>query len=125
MEKDLQAPIPQFVETALQEKPPFITQEIEVVQETAPKPDPTFDPPGIKFKSGFYANSEPITIRRMHDSCGIGITRRVDTDIPFIRDLFKLIFFWNYRDNGYTEEEIQDIWKKTPWGSKDEIQKNP
>lgn len=47
MEKDLQAPIPQFVETALQAKPPFITEEMEVVYETAPKPDPTFDPPRV------------------------------------------------------------------------------
>lgn len=38
MEKDLQAPIPQFVETALQVKPPFITEETEVVYETASKP---------------------------------------------------------------------------------------
>lgn len=127
-ELDMQTPpeqIDKAPELAMQETPPFITEEMEVVYETAPKPDPTFDPPGIKLKSGFYANSEPITIRRMDNACGISITRRVDTDIPFIRDLFKLVFFWNYRDNGYPEEEIQAIWEKTPWGSKDEIQKKP
>jgi hypothetical protein len=34
-------------ESAMQEKPPFITEEMEVVYETAPKPDPTFDPPKV------------------------------------------------------------------------------
>ena len=78
-------------------------------------------------KSGFTANSEPIIIRRISDACGISIAppRKINTAIPFERDLFKLVFFWNYRDDGYTEEEIQEIWKKTPWGSKDDIQKNP
>ena len=130
-ELDLQTPpeqIDKAPESAMQEKPPFITEEMEVVCETAPKPDPTFEPPGIKLKSGFYAKSEPITIRRMDNACGISIAppRKLNTDIPFERDLFKLVFLWNYRDNGYPEEEIQEIWKKTPWGSKDEIQaKNP
>lgn len=44
---DLQTPpeqIDKAPQTAMQEKPPFITQEIEVVQETAPKPDPDFIP---------------------------------------------------------------------------------
>lgn len=71
-------------------------------------------------KSGFTANSEPITIRRIDNACGISLNRRVDTDIPFIRDLFKLIFFWNYRDDGYPEEEIQRMWEKSPWSNKDE-----
>lgn len=78
-------------------------------------------------KSGFTANSEPIVIRRMHDACGISIAppRKINTAIPFERDLFKLLFFWNLRDDGLTEEEIQERWKMTPWGSNDEIQKNP
>lgn len=76
-------------------------------------------------KSGFTTNSEPIVIRRMHDACGISTgTRIINTDNPFERDLFKLIFFWNLRDDGLTEEEIQERWKMTPWGSNDEIQKN-
>lgn len=44
---DLQTPpdqIEKAPESAMQEKPPFITQDIEVVQETAPKPDPDFIP---------------------------------------------------------------------------------
>jgi hypothetical protein len=41
---DLQAPIDVAPESAMQEKPPFITQDIEVVRETAPKPDPDFIP---------------------------------------------------------------------------------
>lgn len=41
---DLQAPIDVAPETAMQVKPPFITQDIEIVQETAPKPDPDFIP---------------------------------------------------------------------------------
>lgn len=62
MEKYLQEPIPQFVETALQVKPPFITEEMEVVCETAPKPDPTFDPPRVdiekfpRFQNEIQAN---------------------------------------------------------------------
>ena len=46
-ELDLQTPpdqIEKAPESAMQEKPPFITQDIEVVQETAPKPDPNFIP---------------------------------------------------------------------------------
>lgn len=41
---DLQAPIEPSPESAMQVKEPFITQDIEVVQETAPKPDPNFIP---------------------------------------------------------------------------------
>ena len=41
---DLQAPIEPSPETAMQVKEPFITQDIEIVQETAPKPDPNFIP---------------------------------------------------------------------------------
>lgn len=41
---DLQAPIDVAPESAMQEKEPLITQDIEVVQETAPKPDPNFIP---------------------------------------------------------------------------------
>lgn len=46
-ELDLQTPPEQInkaPESAMQEKEPFITQDIEVVQETAPKPDPNFIP---------------------------------------------------------------------------------
>ena len=43
-ELDLQAPIDVAPETAMQVKEPFITQDIEIVQETAPKPDPNFIP---------------------------------------------------------------------------------
>lgn len=43
-ELDLQAPIDVAPQTAMQVKEPFITQDIEVVQETAPKPDPNFIP---------------------------------------------------------------------------------
>lgn len=46
-ELDLQTPpdqIEKAPESAMQEKPPFITQDIEVVRETAPKPDPNFIP---------------------------------------------------------------------------------
>ena len=41
---DLQAPIDVAPDTAMQVKEPFITQDIEIVQETAPKPDPNFIP---------------------------------------------------------------------------------
>lgn len=41
---DLQAPIDVAPESAMQVKEPFITQDIEIVQETAPKPDPNFIP---------------------------------------------------------------------------------
>lgn len=41
---DLQAPIDVAPESAMQEKEPLITQDIEVVRETAPKPDPNFIP---------------------------------------------------------------------------------
>ena len=41
---DLQAPIDVAPDTAMQVKEPFITQDIEIVQETAPKPDPDFIP---------------------------------------------------------------------------------
>ena len=41
---DLQAPIDVAPELAMQVKEPFITQDIEIVQETAPKPDPDFIP---------------------------------------------------------------------------------
>ena len=41
---DLQAPIDPAPESAMQVKEPFITQEMEVVYETAPKPDPEFQP---------------------------------------------------------------------------------
>ena len=41
---DLQAPIDVAPQTAMQEKEPLITQDIEVVRETAPKPDPNFIP---------------------------------------------------------------------------------
>lgn len=44
---DLQTPpeqIEKAPESAMQEKEPFITQDIEVVRETAPKPDPNFIP---------------------------------------------------------------------------------
>ena len=41
---DLQAPIDVAPESAMQVKEPFITQDIEMVQETAPKPDPNFIP---------------------------------------------------------------------------------
>lgn len=41
---DLQAPIDVAPESAMQVKEPLITQDIEVVQETAPKPDPNFIP---------------------------------------------------------------------------------
>lgn len=46
-ELDLQTPpeqIEKAPESAMQEKEPFITQDIEVVRETAPKPDPNFIP---------------------------------------------------------------------------------
>lgn len=43
-ELDLQAPIDVAPESAMQEKEPIITQDIEVVRETAPKPDPDFIP---------------------------------------------------------------------------------
>lgn len=43
-ELDLQAPIEPSPQTAMQVKEPFITQDIEIVQETAPKPDPNFIP---------------------------------------------------------------------------------
>lgn len=46
-ELDLQTPpeqIEKAPESAMQEKEPFITQDIEVVLETAPKPDPNFIP---------------------------------------------------------------------------------
>ena len=77
------------------------------------------------FKSGFTTNSEPIVIRRMHDACGISTGPRIiNTDNPFERDLFKLIFFWNLRDDGLTEEEIQERWNMTPW-SENEIQAKP
>ena len=41
---DLQAPIDVAPQTAMQAKEPLITQDIEIVQETAPKPDPNFIP---------------------------------------------------------------------------------
>lgn len=41
---DLQAPIDVAPDTAMQVKEPFITQDIEIVQETAPKPDHDFIP---------------------------------------------------------------------------------
>lgn len=41
---DLQAPIDVAPESAMQEKEPLITQDIEVVRETAPKSDPDFIP---------------------------------------------------------------------------------
>lgn len=41
---DLQAPIDVAPESAMQEKAPLITQDIEVVRETAQKPDPDFIP---------------------------------------------------------------------------------
>ena len=76
----------------------------------------------INLKSGFTANSEPIIIRRISDACGISIgPRKINTAIPFERELAKLIFFWNLRDDGLTEEEIQERWKMHPW-SNDEIQ---
>lgn len=46
-ELDLQTPpeqIEKAPESAMQEKPPLITQDIEVVRETSPKPDPNFIP---------------------------------------------------------------------------------
>lgn len=46
-ELDLQTPpdqIDKAPESAMQVKEPFITQDIEIVQETAPKPDPDFIP---------------------------------------------------------------------------------
>lgn len=46
-ELDLQTPpdqIEKAPDTAMQVKEPFITQDIEIVQETAPKPDPDFIP---------------------------------------------------------------------------------
>ena len=46
-ELDLQTPpdqIEKAPESAMQVKEPFITQDIEIVQETAPKPDPDFIP---------------------------------------------------------------------------------
>lgn len=41
---DMQAPICVSPESAMQVKEPFITEEMERVYVTAPKPDPTFDP---------------------------------------------------------------------------------
>lgn len=41
---DLQAPVDVAPESAMQVKEPFITPEMEVVYETAPKPDPEFLP---------------------------------------------------------------------------------
>lgn len=71
--------------------------------------------------SGFTANSEPIIIRRISDACGISIgPRKINLSIPFERDLTKLIFFWNYRDVGYSEEEIQEIWNKSTFSDYDE-----
>lgn len=78
-----------------------------------------------KFKSGFTTDSEPIVIKRSSDACGISTGRRViNTDSPFERDLLKLIFFWNLRDDGLTEEEIQERWNMTPWSDKDAVQKD-
>lgn len=70
----------------------------------------------INLKSGFTENSEPIIIRRISDACGITTgPRKINAAIPFERDLVKLIFFWNLRDAGLTEEEIQERWKMHPW----------
>lgn len=75
-----------------------------------------------KFKSGFTVNSEPIVIKRTHEALGISTGRRVFTDSPFERDLLKLIFFWNRRDDGMSEEEIQERWNMSPWSDKDAVQ---
>lgn len=77
-----------------------------------------------KLKSGFTETSEPIIIRRVSDACGIGTGRRFMNvnSSPFEKDLVKLIFFWNLRDNGLTEEEIQQRWDMTPWGDKNVVQ---
>lgn len=81
----------------------------------------------MKLKSGFTENSEPIIIRRVSDACGITTGRRfmnVNSSL-FEKDLVKLIFFWNLRDKGLTEEEIQQRWDMTPWSDKNAIQANP
>ena len=49
---DLQAPIDVAPETAMQVKEPYITQDIEIVQETAPKPDPDFIPRSPRSPNG-------------------------------------------------------------------------
>lgn len=80
----------------------------------------------MKLKSGFTENSEPIIIRRVSNACGITTGLRI-MDVnksPFEKDLTKLIFFWNLRDKGLTEEEIQQRWDMTPWSDKNAVQED-